>query len=106
MTTGRELVAPVRKITTATKPQASAAPAPRFTHRHRGVEGVISYFTAGSSTSTLAMAIYGMTKRRITPEINAVSTLLYRLTPVTMSAFIMGMLLTTSSASRFRRDRL
>ena len=38
---------------------------------------VISYFTAGSSTSTLAMAIYGMTKRRITPEINAVSTLLF-----------------------------
>ena len=38
---------------------------------------VISYFTAGSSTQTLAMAIYGMTKRRITPEINAVSTLLF-----------------------------
>ena len=38
---------------------------------------VISYFTAGSSTSTLAMDIYGMTKRRITPEINAVSTLLF-----------------------------
>ena len=27
---------------------------------------VISYFTAGSSTSTLAMTIYGMTKRRVT----------------------------------------
>ncbi|MDD6188135.1 MAG: ABC transporter permease [Clostridiales bacterium] len=38
---------------------------------------VISYFTAGSSTQTLAMAIYGMTKKRITPEINAVSTLLF-----------------------------
>ncbi len=38
---------------------------------------IISYFTAGSSTSTLAMTIYGMTKRRITPEINAVSTLLF-----------------------------
>ena len=38
---------------------------------------VISYFTAGSSSSTLAMTIYGMTKRRITPEINAVSTLLF-----------------------------
>ncbi len=38
---------------------------------------VISYFTAGSSTSTLAMTIYGMTKRRITPEINAISTLLF-----------------------------
>ena len=38
---------------------------------------VISYFTAGSATSTLAMTIYGMTKRRITPEINAVSTLMF-----------------------------
>ena len=38
---------------------------------------VISYFTAGSATSTLAMTIYGMTKRRVTPEINAVSTLLF-----------------------------
>ena len=38
---------------------------------------VISYFTAGSSASTLAMTIYGMTKKRVTPEINAVSTLLF-----------------------------
>jgi len=38
---------------------------------------VISYFTAGSSTSTLAMTIYGMTKKRVTPEINAISTLLF-----------------------------
>ena len=38
---------------------------------------VISYFTAGSATSTLAMTIYGMTKKRITPEINAISTLLF-----------------------------
>ena len=38
---------------------------------------VISYFTAGSKTSTLAMTIYGMTKRRISPKINAISTLLF-----------------------------
>ncbi len=38
---------------------------------------IISYFTAGSSSSTLAMTIYGMTKKRVTPEINAVSTLLF-----------------------------
>ena len=38
---------------------------------------VISYFTAGSATSTLAMTIYGMTKKRVTPEVNAVSTLLF-----------------------------
>ena len=38
---------------------------------------VISYFTAGSGASTLAMVVYGMTKRRISPKINAVSTLLF-----------------------------
>ena len=38
---------------------------------------IISYFTAGSATSTLAMTIYGMTKKRVTPEVNAVSTLLF-----------------------------
>ena len=38
---------------------------------------VISYFTAGSATSTLAMTIYGMTKKRVSPEINAISTLLF-----------------------------
>ncbi len=38
---------------------------------------IISYFTAGSASSTLAMTIYGMTKKRVTPEINAVSTLLF-----------------------------
>ena len=38
---------------------------------------VISYFTAGSKTATLAMTIYGMTKKRISPKINAISTLLF-----------------------------
>ncbi len=38
---------------------------------------IISYFTAGSSSSTLSMTIYGMTKKRVSPEINAISTLLF-----------------------------
>jgi spermidine/putrescine transport system permease protein len=38
---------------------------------------VISYFTAGSSVSTLAMVIYSMTRKRISPEINAMSTILF-----------------------------
>ena len=38
---------------------------------------VISYFTAGTSVSTLAMEIYSMARRRVSPEINAVSTLLF-----------------------------
>ena len=38
---------------------------------------IISYFTAGTSSSTLAMTIYGMTKKRVSPEINAISTLMF-----------------------------
>ena len=38
---------------------------------------IISYFTAGTSSSTLAMTIYGMTKKRVSPQINAISTLLF-----------------------------
>ena len=38
---------------------------------------VISYFTAGAKTTTLAMVIYSMTKKRVTPKINAISTLLF-----------------------------
>lgn len=37
---------------------------------------VISYFTAGT-VQTLPIAIYSMTRRRISPEINALSTLLF-----------------------------
>lgn len=40
---------------------------------------VISYFTAGSGVSTLSMEIYSMTRKRISPEINAISTLLFLL---------------------------
>ncbi|MEG0778325.1 MAG: ABC transporter permease [Oscillospiraceae bacterium] len=38
---------------------------------------VISYFTAGSRVQTLSMTIYAMTRRRISPKINAISTLLF-----------------------------
>ena len=38
---------------------------------------VISYFTAGSQTSTLAMVIYSMTRRKISPEINDLSTIMF-----------------------------
>ena len=38
---------------------------------------VISYFTAGSKVQTLSMTIFAMTRRRVSPEINAISTLLF-----------------------------
>ncbi len=38
---------------------------------------LISYFTKGSGITTLAVEIYNMTKKPVTPEINALSTLLF-----------------------------
>ena len=38
---------------------------------------VISYFTAGTDVSNLAMEIYSMARRHISPEINAISTILF-----------------------------
>jgi spermidine/putrescine transport system permease protein len=41
---------------------------------------VITFFTAGASASTLPLQIYSMVKIAVTPEVNAVSTLLLLLT--------------------------
>ena len=38
---------------------------------------VISYFTAGADVSNLAMEVYSMARRHISPEINAISTILF-----------------------------
>lgn len=43
---------------------------------------VITFFTAGASASTLPLQIYSMVKTVVTPEVNAVSTLLLALTLV------------------------
>ncbi len=48
---------------------------------------VVSYFTAGSGTSTLAMEIYSMTRKRISPEINALSTLIFAVVLLALIAF-------------------
>lgn len=38
---------------------------------------VISYFTAGASSQTLPITIYSMVRRKINPQINALSTILF-----------------------------
>lgn len=38
---------------------------------------IISYFTSGGNVMTLPMQIFAMTRRRTTPEINALSTILF-----------------------------
>jgi spermidine/putrescine transport system permease protein len=37
----------------------------------------ISYFTAGSSASTLAITIYNMARKGVSPQINALSSILF-----------------------------
>ena len=63
---------------------------------------VISYFTAGSSASTLAMTIYGMTKKRVSPEINAISTLLF----VTVLILLAIINIREARQERLRQTRL
>ena len=63
---------------------------------------VISYFTAGSSASTLAMTIYGMTKKKVTPEINAISTLLF----VTVLILLAIINIREARQERLRQTRL
>ncbi|MBQ4313765.1 MAG: ABC transporter permease subunit, partial [Clostridia bacterium] len=38
---------------------------------------IISYFTSGSTAQTLPVVIYSMTKKRISPKINALSSILF-----------------------------
>lgn len=38
---------------------------------------VISYFTSGSTAQTLPMVIYSMTKRRLSPKVNALSAIMF-----------------------------
>lgn len=38
---------------------------------------VVSYFTAGTTSQPLSVVIYSMTRRRVSPKINALSTLLF-----------------------------
>lgn len=37
----------------------------------------VSYFTTGSKSQTLAMTIYSMTRKRVSPKINALSTIMF-----------------------------
>ncbi len=38
---------------------------------------VVSYFTSGSGAQTLPITIYAMTRRKVSPEINALSTIIF-----------------------------
>ena len=61
---------------------------------------VISYFTAGAQTQTLSMVIYSMAKKRVSPEINALSTLLFA------AVVILMVIVNLRQASQERRRKM
>jgi spermidine/putrescine transport system permease protein len=60
---------------------------------------VISYFTSGSSAQTLAMTIYAMTRKRISPKINALSTILF------VSVLLLLIVINLRSARELKKDK-
>ena len=47
---------------------------------------VVSYFTSGATSQTLPITIYSMTRRKVSPEINALSTIIFLIVVVVLIA--------------------
>lgn len=47
---------------------------------------VVSYFTSGATSQTLPITIYSMTRRKVSPEINALSTIIFAIVLVVLVA--------------------
>lgn len=62
---------------------------------------VISYFTAGPRTQNLSMVVYSMAKKRVSPEINALSTIMF----VTVVALMVVVNLRQASQERQAKRR-
>lgn len=60
---------------------------------------VISYFTSGPTSQTLPLAIWGQLRRRVSPEMNALSTIIF---VVVLCALLIGNL---SGLKKEQRDR-
>ena len=45
---------------------------------------VVSYFTTGVTSQTLPITIYSMTRKRVSPEINAISTIIFVIVLITL----------------------
>ena len=52
---------------------------------------LIAYFTAGPGSSTLPIRIYSMIKRGVTPEVNALASLLLIFSLITISSAMLLM---------------
>jgi spermidine/putrescine transport system permease protein len=63
---------------------------------------VISFFTSGPESLTLPILIYSTARRGVTPEINALSTLIILVTLILVVGFPCGVLRTADANSRSR----
>ena len=61
---------------------------------------VISYFTAGPGSNTLPLYIYSMIKTGITPDVNALSTIMVLIT------FILLISITVFQGRKIRKEAL
>ena len=64
---------------------------------------VISYFTSGSTSQTLPITIYSMTRRKISPEINALSTIIF---VVVVLILVIKNIIESRAARRGRGERV
>ena len=66
---------------------------------------VVSYFTSGATSQTLPITIYSMTRRKVSPEINALSTIIFIIVVI---ALVVKNLIDRRNISKIRirhRDR-
>lgn len=63
---------------------------------------VVSYFTSGSSSQTLPITIYSMTRRKVSPEINTLSTIIFIVVVVVL---VIKNIITTRSMSKQGGER-
>lgn len=60
---------------------------------------VISYFTSGSKSQTLSIIIYAMTRKRISPKINALSTIMF------ITVFVLLLIVNIRQTGASKRNR-
>ena len=48
---------------------------------------IISYFVSGPNFTTLPITIYAMTRKKVSPEINALSTIVFLVVLVTLAVY-------------------
>ena len=63
---------------------------------------VVSYFTSGATSQTLPVTIYSMTRRKVSPEINALSTIIFI---VVVLVLIVKNMLENRAAKRLEKAR-